>query len=78
MTGIAHTFGFELMFLVIKVYPFIISTYGVEAVWTVFAGFCIASAFYGIFVMPETKGKSLNEIVKSFESRKIPIKNSLP
>lgn len=76
MTGIAQIFGYELMFLVIKVYPFIISAYQIEDVWTVFTVFCVISALYGLFIMPETKGKSLNEIGKSFESRKKSIQNN--
>nr|BAH72303.1 ACYPI008900 [Acyrthosiphon pisum] len=78
MTGIVQVCGYELMFLVIKVYPTFVSKFGVECAWTIFTIFCFASALYGAFIMPETKGKSLNEILSSFESRKKSTKNNLP
>lgn len=78
MSGIVQVCGYESMFLVIKVYPTFISTFGVEFVWSVFTIFCFASALYGAFIMPETKGKSLNEILSSFNSREKSIKNNLP
>lgn len=78
MGGIVQICGYELMFLITKVYPALVIRFGVENVWSVFAGFCVASAFYGAFVMPETKGKSLDEILEQFESRKETTKNSLP
>ncbi|XP_022169574.1 facilitated trehalose transporter Tret1-like [Myzus persicae] len=78
MGGIVQVIGYELMFLVIKVYPGCVSTFGVEFVWSVFTIFCFASALFGAFIMPETKGKSLNEILSSFESREKSIKNNSP
>lgn len=73
-----HTFGYELMFLVIKVYPRMVSVFGIENVWTVFAGFCLLTVFYSVFIMTETKGKSLDEILSEFEPQKKEIKNILP
>lgn len=78
MSGIVQTCGYELMFFVLKIYPTLISIFGIEIVWSVFTGFCVASALFGAFIMPETKGKSLDEILKSFESHKKSIKNNLP
>ncbi|XP_022169559.1 plastidic glucose transporter 4-like [Myzus persicae] len=78
MGGIVQVIGYELMFLVIKVYPALVSKFGVEFVWSVFTIFCFASALFGAFIMPETKGKSLNEILSSFDSRKKSLKNNLP
>ncbi|XP_060856992.1 facilitated trehalose transporter Tret1-like [Metopolophium dirhodum] len=78
MGGVVQFFGYEFMFLVIKVYPTFVSTFGPECVWSVFTIFCFASALYGAFIMPETKGKSLNEILSSFDSREKSIKNNLP
>jgi len=78
MGGIVQVCGYELMFLVIKVYPAFVSRFGVECVWSVFTIFCFASAMFGAFIMPETKGKSLNEILATFDNRKKSIKNNLP
>lgn len=77
MGGIVQIFGYEIMFSINKVYPSLVSTYGIENIWAIFAGFCLTSVFYGIFIMPETKGKSLDEILNSFDSRKKSIKNNL-
>lgn len=78
MCGIVQVIGYELMFIVIKIYPSLVSTYGIDNVWAVFAAFCVLSALYGAFVMPETKGKSLDEILTSFKPRGKPIENGLP
>ncbi|VVC29771.1 Sugar/inositol transporter,Major facilitator superfamily domain,Major facilitator, sugar transporter- [Cinara cedri] len=79
MCGIVQVIGFELMFIVIKIYPSLVLMCGIENVWSVFAGFCVLSALYGAFIMPETKGKSLDEILTSFKShKKPPIENRLP
>lgn len=78
MSGLVQICGYELMFIVIKIYPSLISYFGVEYVWSVFTGFCVGSALFGAFIMPETKGKTLDEILKSFESRQKTIKNNLP
>lgn len=78
MTGVVQVCGYELMFVVIKIYPSMVSRFGVEEVWSVYACFCLVSVFYGAFIMPETKGKTLNEILESFESRKTLMKKDLP
>ncbi|XP_050526696.1 facilitated trehalose transporter Tret1-like isoform X2 [Daktulosphaira vitifoliae] len=69
MTGVMHSLGYELVFLATKVYPFLVLTLGIKLVWTIFAGFCLLSALYGAFILPETKGKSLDEILKKFKSK---------
>lgn len=78
ISGIVQVFGYEVMFIVIKIYPSMVLKFGIENVFTAFAAFSLASALFGAFIMPETKGKSLNEILRSFESRKKSIKNNLP
>lgn len=78
MSGIVQVCCYELMFVVIKVYPSLVSRFGIEDVWSVFAVFCLASALYGAFIMPETRGKSLNEILSEFETPQKSIKSSLP
>jgi len=78
MGGIVQAFGYELMFLIIKIYPSLVLTFGVKCIWSVFTIFCFLSALFGAFILPETKGKSLNDILVSFESRKKSMKNNLP
>lgn len=69
MTGLLYSIGYELMFVGIKVYPATVAMLGVEWVWTVFTGFCLATALFGAFVLPETTGKSLDEILDNFKRR---------
>ncbi|XP_025191083.1 facilitated trehalose transporter Tret1-like [Melanaphis sacchari] len=78
MGGIVQSCGYELMFLIIKIYPAFVSKFGVKFVCSVFTIFSFTSALFGAFILPETKGKSLNEILSSFESRKKSMKNNLP
>lgn len=44
--------------------------FGIYVVWSVFTIFCIASALFGVFIVPETKGKSFDEIAEIFDKRK--------
>lgn len=69
MNGVILTCQSLMTFAIIKMYPMAVEKLGVEIVWTVFSIFCVSSAFYGVFVLPETKGKSLDEILMTFESR---------
>lgn len=75
LNGAVQTWGYFVMFLVIKIYPMMVSSFGVEIVWSVFAACCVVNILFGVFVMPETKGKSLDQILSYFETGK---KNSIP
>lgn len=70
MNGVVLTYQSLLSFAVIKIYPMAVSNLGIEVVWSIFAIVCVSSAFYGLLILPETKGKSLNEVLMTFESRK--------
>lgn len=54
----------------IKIYPMLELHFGIYVVWSVFTIFCIASALFGVFIVPETKGKSFDEIAEIFDKRK--------
>ncbi|XP_025408098.1 facilitated trehalose transporter Tret1-like [Sipha flava] len=70
MCAVVNIFGYLVVFITCKIYPAMSSTFGVLNIWSIFGGFCIITALFGQFVMPETKGKSLDDIIKSFESKK--------
>lgn len=70
MSGVLHSCGYELMFVAIKAYPSLVAAVGVEAVWTGFAFSCLLTAAFGAFLLPETTGKTLDEITDNFRSRK--------
>ncbi|XP_060846869.1 facilitated trehalose transporter Tret1-like [Rhopalosiphum padi] len=76
--GIVQAFGYEIMFVIIKIYPAFVLTYGVKFVWSIFTVFSFMSVLFGAFILPETKGKSLDEILSTFDSRKKSMKNNLP
>lgn len=70
MNGVLHSCGYELMFSAIKVYPWLVGTFGIRAVWTTCAGFCFATALFGVYLLPETTGKTLDEITDGFRAQK--------
>lgn len=70
MNGAVQTWAYFIMFLVIKMYPLMVSSFGVEIVWSLFAACCVVNILFGIYVMPETKGKTLDQILSSFETGK--------
>lgn len=69
-TGIVQTFGYTVWFAVCKMYPWAAVTLGVEIVWSMFSVFCLINVMYAIFLMPETKGKTLEQILLYFEPSK--------
>lgn len=69
MNGVILTCQSLMTFAVIKMYPMMVLCLGIDVVWSLFAVVCVFSAFYGVFILPETKGKSLNEVLMLFESR---------
>lgn len=71
MNGVLYSCGYELMFAAIKSYPLLVATFGVRPVWTAFAGSCFVTAAFGAFVLPETTGKTLEEITAGFEPRPV-------
>lgn len=70
MNGVVQTFGYVMWFMICKIYPSMISNLGVETVWSIFAFFCILNVLFAIFIMPETKGKTLAEVLLYFEPQK--------
>lgn len=52
-------------FIMLKYLPFLTGTLGMHGTMYLFAGVCLSSAVFIAFVMPETKGKSYDEIMES-------------
>lgn len=78
MNGVVQTCGYLLWFAVCKMYPSLVLHFGVEIVWSIFAIFCVLNVLFAIFIMPETKGKSLEEVLLYFESHEKIKKKSVP
>jgi len=70
MNGVLYSCGYELMFVALKAYPPLVAAFGIRAVWSGCAVACFVTALFGAFVLPETTGKTLNEITNGFKSRK--------
>lgn len=51
--------------MVIKFYPSIAETFGIDSVMIFFAITCCFCGLFTIFFLPETKGRNIEEIAKS-------------
>ncbi|XP_065216835.1 facilitated trehalose transporter Tret1-like isoform X2 [Planococcus citri] len=54
----------------LKFYPMIMFGFGIRAMLWCFTLFCALLVFYGIFILPETYGKTLNEVQEQYFSKK--------
>lgn len=57
-------------FMVVKLFPTVVDKVGLYAVMWFFSCCCVAAALFVIFYVPETKGKSFEEITESLDSQK--------
>lgn len=78
MNGVVQSCGYFLMFVIIKLYPMMISTIGLQEVWLVFTFMCVLSTLFCFYLLPETKGVSLDVILSYFESHDKTSKITLP
>ncbi|XP_050439279.1 facilitated trehalose transporter Tret1-like isoform X2 [Adelges cooleyi] len=70
MNAISQSIGYEIMFGVTKLYPIMVSALGLKTVWSIYASVCLLYTLYGATLMPETQGKSLEEITAYFDPKK--------
>ena len=54
-------------FLVVQLYPWMETTLGANVAFGIFAVLCLAAGLFIKFLIPETKGKSLEEIQKELK-----------
>lgn len=69
LSSVASAFNLGSMFIVIKSYHDIKHVIGDEGVFLGYAILCVTSCVFVAFLLPETKGKSLEEIEGYFESK---------
>lgn len=55
--------------IVSLVFPLMLSAMGIAWVFTIFSVICLLSFFFALYMVPETKGKSLEEIEASLKKR---------
>jgi Sugar (and other) transporter len=59
-----------LTFLTVKLFPAALELIGLHGCMLIFAATCFGGAIFVIFVLPETKGKSIEDIVDDLEGKK--------
>lgn len=58
------------LFIVVKTFPMLTDSYGDGAVFWVYSGFCLLAVIFTLIFIPETKGKSLEEIENHFSYKR--------
>lgn len=61
-TGIASSVNMIVTLIITAIFPYMSSTLGMSGSFLIFSGFSILAITFIIIVVPETKGKSFNEI----------------
>ncbi|KAK0175651.1 hypothetical protein PV327_009385 [Microctonus hyperodae] len=69
MGGITTAIAQIMTFIAIKTYPHVNNKIGLEATMYIFAISAVLGAIFAITFLPETKGKTLDEIAKEFSSQ---------
>lgn len=67
--GITSTIFFILTFVSIKTFSSVFEYFGSGIVFLFYAFVALLGIFFGIFILPETKGKSLQEIENYFKNK---------
>lgn len=70
MNGVYGALGYIYWAVMFKFFPQFLLHFGVKVVLWTFAGFAAVVVCYGIFVLPETKGISLNEVQEKYFQKK--------
>jgi len=68
--GIATSCGFIFSFIAAKTYPYIQLGIGVDGIFFFFGGMALLGTIFVILYLPETRGRTLQEIVDSFKKKK--------
>ena len=58
------------LFIVVKTFPMLSTKYGDGATFWFYAGFCLMAVIFTLIMIPETKGKSLEEIEDYFNYKR--------
>ncbi|XP_973332.1 facilitated trehalose transporter Tret1-2 homolog [Tribolium castaneum] len=73
-TGLASGIGYFFNFVTVKIYPAMISGIGREGVFFFYGAMSLAGTIYVVALLPETRGKTLQEIEEYFGKK--PSKNN--
>lgn len=67
--GISVSFCYFTSFISIKMYPFLVESLGSSTVFLIYGIISILATVFVSIILPETKGKTLEEIENLFKSR---------
>lgn len=70
MSGICGLFGYFYWSVILKIYPAFISLFGIKIMIWVFGISSFMLCFYAIYVFPETRGKTLNQVQEQYLRKK--------
>lgn len=67
--GLVISIAYVLMFCVVKMFPFVMDNLGIEKVFYLFAVNSLMGVVFTYFFLPETLGKSFQEIEMFFAAK---------
>ncbi|XP_058060057.1 facilitated trehalose transporter Tret1-like [Anopheles bellator] len=73
-SGLTIFFGYTMSFIIIKVYPSLVETIGNANVFIMFGCLSVLGIAFVYFFLPETKGRTLEEIENRFRGTEVPSK----
>ena len=72
-SGIVMSMVAILVFGVVKIFPLALDVVGGPATYGFFAVFCVGAALFGFFLIPETRGKNVEELSFMYRGRTITV-----
>ena len=68
-SGVVTCSTFFTIFLVVKIFPLVIKTIGTSGTYLGFAGVCLITSLFSYLCIPETKDKTMAEVMTLFETK---------
>uniref|UniRef100_A0A8D9DTT1 Facilitated trehalose transporter Tret1 n=1 Tax=Cacopsylla melanoneura TaxID=428564 RepID=A0A8D9DTT1_9HEMI len=72
MQGFMSCIAYILIFITVKIYPFLSTHLDIATTMYIFAGSSTLITLFAFFVLPETQGKTLLEIERTFQGNNLP------
>lgn len=70
-SGVASSFAFIAMFIVVKCNPFMFESVGVSGTFLIYGAVALMETVFLFVLLPETKNKTLQEVEDSFRRKKL-------